>query len=99
MGKPSWLVKRRELRVPSPLMIQEDGGKKTKQNKEDQGLRQKEKVESSESEVKARMSGTFKTQILETWKNWARGIFLGLGLLRKFKGLGARTYFLMDQET
>lgn len=74
-------------------------GKKSKQNKEDQGLRQKEKVESSESEVKARMSGTFKTQILETWKNWARGIFLGLGLLRKFKGLGARTYFLMDQET
>lgn len=54
-------------------MIQEDGKKQT--NKQNRGSgseaegRAKEKAESSESEVKARMSGTFKTQILEMWKN------------------------------
>ena len=99
MGKQSWLVKRRELKSTQSPDDPRRWGKKTKQNREDQGLRQEEKVESSESEVKVRMSGIFKTQILEMWKNWARGIFLELGLLRKFKGLGTRTYFLMDKET
>lgn len=59
---------RENWRVPSALMIQEDGKKKKGSGSEAEG-RAKEKVESSESEVKARMSGTFKTQILEMWKN------------------------------
>lgn len=58
---------RENWREPSALMIQEDGKKKGS-GSEAEG-RAKEKVESSESAVKARMSGTFKTQILEMWKN------------------------------
>ena len=56
-------------------MIQEDGNKQTNKQTKQRGSgseaegRAKEKAESSESEVKARMSGTFKTQILEMWKN------------------------------
>ena len=56
-------------------MIQEDGNKQTNKQTKQRGSgseaegRAKEKAESSESEVKARMSGIFKTQILEMLKN------------------------------
>lgn len=70
-----------EYPVPWCSKKMEKTNKQTKQRgseSEAEG-RAKEKAESSESEVKARMSGTFTIQILEMWKNQARGIFLGLG--------------------
>lgn len=58
-------------------MIQEDGENKTKQNKEDQGLRQKEKAESSESEVKVEWVEPLKPKFWRRGRTGPEVFFLG----------------------